>query len=99
MFNIMTTRQSSVGLRELRLDLRRHLARVKNGERLEITEHGRPVALLVPVPAEDSWFARMIAEGRAARPARAIRTLPPPLPAPPGWSSRRVLDELREDKI
>ncbi len=37
-----------VGVRELRQNLSRHLARVKAGESLLVTERGREVALLVP---------------------------------------------------
>ncbi|MGH8542008.1 MAG: type II toxin-antitoxin system Phd/YefM family antitoxin [Stenotrophobium sp.] len=85
-------------MRALRLELARVLARVKKGERLEITEHGRPVALLVPLP-QDSGLERLIAEGRATRPTGDFRKLGPPLPAPPGWSSQKILDDLREDRI
>ncbi|MGH9468326.1 MAG: type II toxin-antitoxin system Phd/YefM family antitoxin [Terriglobales bacterium] len=91
--------KAKVGLRELRLDLRRVLARVKKGERVEITEHGQPVALLVPMPAEEDGLDRMIAEGRATRPTGDLLDLGPPPPTPPGWSSQKILDELREDKI
>ncbi|HMU26848.1 MAG TPA: type II toxin-antitoxin system prevent-host-death family antitoxin [Solirubrobacterales bacterium] len=37
-----------VGVRELRQNLSRHLQRVKAGESLEVTEHGRVVARLSP---------------------------------------------------
>lgn len=90
--------KTQIGLRELRLDLRRQLARVQNGERLEITEHGRPVALIVPLP-EPTGLERLIAEGRATRQTGDLRDLPPPLPAPPGWSSQKILDELREERL
>lgn len=38
----------SVGVRELRQNLSRFLDRVKDGEVLTVTEHGRTVARLVP---------------------------------------------------
>lgn len=94
----LQTASTQVGLRELRLDLRRQLARVKRGERLEITEHGRPVALIIPLP-QPTGLERLIAEGRATRPTGDWRDLPPPLPAPPGWSSQKILDELREERL
>ena len=43
-----------IGVRELRQHASRYLARVAGGETLEVTDRGRPVALLVPVTA-DSW--------------------------------------------
>lgn len=39
---------SSVGVRELRQNLSRYLAQVKDGASLEVTEHGRVVARLSP---------------------------------------------------
>lgn len=43
-----------IGVRELRQNASRYLARVANGESLEVTERGRPVARLVPI-ATDPW--------------------------------------------
>ncbi|MGI9021371.1 MAG: type II toxin-antitoxin system Phd/YefM family antitoxin [Solirubrobacterales bacterium] len=37
-----------VGVRELRQNLSKYLARVKDGESLRVTERGREVAILVP---------------------------------------------------
>ena len=39
-----------IGVRELRQNASKYLARVEKGETLEITDRGRPVALLTPVP-------------------------------------------------
>ena len=52
-----------VGIRELRQNLSIYVDRVKAGESLEVTEHGRPVALLRPLPASRSAFDRLVAEG------------------------------------
>jgi prevent-host-death family protein len=43
-----------VGVRELRQHASRYLARVAAGETLQVTDRGRPVALLVPVVV-DRW--------------------------------------------
>lgn len=77
-------KQGQVGIRELRQNLSAHLARVKKGQRLEVTEHGRPVALLVPLPKEASGLERMVAEGRAAAPTGDLPSLGPSPPLPPG---------------
>lgn len=42
---------SSVGIAELRQNLSVYLRRVQAGERLTVTDHNRPVAELVPLPA------------------------------------------------
>jgi prevent-host-death family protein len=43
-----------IGVRELRQHASRYLARVATGETIEVTDRGRPVALLVPTH-EDRW--------------------------------------------
>lgn len=54
-----------VGVRELRQNLSVYLDRVKEGETLEVTEHGHAVALLTPLPrVPQSTLDRLIAEGR-----------------------------------
>lgn len=53
-------------MRELRQHASRYLARVAAGEDFEVTDRGRPVALLVPVPA-DRW-QELLASGRVVPP-------------------------------
>lgn len=50
----------SVGVRELRQNLSKYLRRVKEGEALTVTEHGRDVARLVPLAGNE--FREMLAE-------------------------------------
>lgn len=56
-----------IGVRELRQHASQYLARVASGETLEVTDRGRPVALLVPVRG-DEWQA-LLACGRVSPPA------------------------------
>jgi prevent-host-death family protein len=90
-----------VGVRELRQNLSRWLRRVENGESFEVTDRGRPVAQLNPLPGEDNVIARLVREGKITRVAtRNLADLPPPLPPRPGSRPLSgVLDELREDTI
>ncbi len=39
----------SIGIRELRQQASKHLRDVERGETIEVTDRGRPVALLVPI--------------------------------------------------
>jgi prevent-host-death family protein len=60
-----STGPARVGVRELRQNLSVYLDRVKEGEILEVTEHGHAVALLTPLPRSTmSTLDRLIAEGR-----------------------------------
>jgi prevent-host-death family protein len=45
-----------IGVRDLRQQASRYLKRVQAGEAFEVTDNGRPVARLVPVPS-DPWQA------------------------------------------
>lgn len=52
-----------VGIRELRDGLSRHLADVRAGRTVTVTDHGRPVARIVPVGVPNA-FERLVSEGR-----------------------------------
>jgi prevent-host-death family protein len=51
-----------VGIRELRAHLSRYVEQVKAGEEIVVTEHGRPVARIVPMNGERKRD-RLIREG------------------------------------
>jgi prevent-host-death family protein len=57
----------TVGIRELKTHLSRHLKRVRSGARLLVTERGRSIATIIPVeaPADVDWAHQLVAEGRA----------------------------------
>ena len=57
----------TVGIRELKTHLSRHLKRVRAGARLLVTEHGRSIATINPVEAQADvdWAHQLVAEGHA----------------------------------
>lgn len=61
----------SVGVAELRQNLSVYLRRVRNGERLLVTDRNRPVAELGPAPSTGPDLDRLIAEGRVSPPLRS----------------------------
>lgn len=70
-----------VGIRELRLNLSRYVARARTGTEVIVTDHGQPVARLGPIDEGEAVFARLVREGKitpAQRPKS--KTLPPPIP-------------------
>ena len=90
---------ASIGIRELRQQASKYLRRVERGETIEVTDRGRPVALLVPIP-QQTVRERLIASGRL-RPAKGERDLLDiePLPAKPGVPlPSEILAQMREDE-
>ena len=59
-----------IGVRELRQHASRYLALVARGERVEVTDRGRPVALLVPLRG-DRW-EDLLASGGVLPPSDAV---------------------------
>ena len=67
---------SEVGIRALKQNASAVVAKAAAGETVTITDRGRPVAQLSPIPS--SPLRRMLAAGSARPPRRDIRTLPAP---------------------
>jgi prevent-host-death family protein len=87
-----------IGVRELRQHASRWLRRVAAGESFEVTDRGRPVALLVPTPRDEGLDA-LVAAGRARRGEGHLSELGPPLPLPKGAPRpSEVLERLRADE-
>ena len=56
----------TVGTRELKSKLSEYLRRVKAGETVMVTEHGKPIGQIVPVqPTLEEKLAAMVAAGQA----------------------------------
>ncbi|MBA2504572.1 MAG: type II toxin-antitoxin system prevent-host-death family antitoxin [Thermoleophilaceae bacterium] len=91
---------TTVGIRELRQNLSAYLREVAEGKSIQVTDHGRPVAVLGPVPAEQSEWDRLIAEGTMRPPQGDLLALGPP-PEDIEWtgSLTEALDEIREDSV
>ena len=95
----MAARGRNVGVRELRQNLSVYLARVKKGQALTVTEHGRAVAELRPLPTPTDALGRLVEEGRVAPARRPASALPRPLKLQISRPVSALLDELREDSI
>lgn len=53
----------SAGIKELRSSLTETLERVKAGETVVVTDHGEPIARIVPIEPEGDRIARLIRAG------------------------------------
>jgi antitoxin (DNA-binding transcriptional repressor) of toxin-antitoxin stability system len=86
-----------VGVRELRQNLSVYLARVENGEALRVTDRGRIVALLAPLPSGTTALQALVSAGRATAAAGSLGELGPPAGKPShAWST--LLAQMRDEE-
>ena len=71
---------SEVGIRALKQNASAVVAQAEAGETVTITDRGRPVAQLTPIPT--SRLTALTHAGRARPPRRHLGELPPPEPGP-----------------
>lgn len=81
-----------VGVRELRQNLSVYLDRVKAGESLDVTEHGRVVARLQPAVELDDPLERLRRAGAVREPRAPLGSLP----AAAAGGRRPLSEALRE---
>lgn len=87
---------TSVGVRALRQRASELLRRVEAGETIEITDRGRPVALLSPLP-QGGLYEQLLASGEIERATLDVVDLPEPLDLDAGVELPSVtLARLRE---
>ena len=91
---------TQIGIRELRANLGGIVRRVRAGETVELTDHGHPVARIVPL-RHASRYEQLVAEGRIVPPEGSLGDLLDRGPEPPGAGERplsEILAELRADE-
>jgi prevent-host-death family protein len=65
-----------VGVRDLKNRLSAYLDRIKGGEEIVVTEHGRPIARLSPVGADVDRMTALVDAGIVRPPKTTTRRLP-----------------------
>ncbi len=89
---------TSVGVRELRQRASELLRLVAAGETIEVTDHGRAVAVLAPIPTGGN-LDRLRATGDLIPAGAQLEDLPPPLSTPADRPSpSEILARLRSDE-
>lgn len=73
---------NEVGIRALKQNASAVVSSAAEGQVITITDRGRPVAQLSPLPT--GRLASLLASGRARAPRRAVRDLPVPAAAEGG---------------
>ena len=88
-----------IGIRELRQHASRWVRRTASGESFEVTDRGRPVARLVPIPPPSAGVEQLQAEGRITVAEGDLLRLGPRLVAAPGVPlPSQTLGILRADE-
>ena len=88
----------SVGVRELRQRASELLRLVAGGETIQVTDRGRPVAVLAPVPG-GSPLEQLRSSGEITAAEGDLDELPDPLPLAAGQEPpSAVLERLRRDE-
>ena len=91
-----------MGVRELRQNLSVYLVRIAAGETLEVTDRGRAVAVLAPLPPAATLVQKLVAAGRAIpATSAALGPLKPSSSASRALGARvqKALQDLREDVV
>ena len=83
-----------IGVRELRQHASRYLARVAAGESIQVTDRGRPVALVVPITT-DPW-QELVVSRRVLLPEAEADLLEEP-PGNYGIDASAALAAIRDD--
>jgi prevent-host-death family protein len=78
--DLIVEKLMDVGIRELRGSLSRHLVEVRAGRTITVTDHGHPIARIVPI-GEFSKFDQLVAEGRIIPAEKPRGALPTPVKA------------------
>ena len=89
---------TKIGIRELRQKASEYLRRVEMGETIEVTDRGRPIALLTPIP-EAPPLEQLRAAGDVDSARGNVDELPSPLPLQPGQEApSSILARIRADE-
>jgi len=94
---LCSTMAESVGVRELRQNLSKYLARVKRGQTLTVTEHGRDVAALVPRGTGTEAYDDLVTRFGVSVPTESLEVVAARLPhvAAPAGATDAFLAESR----
>ena len=85
-----------VPVRELNQDTAGVLAKVQNGQTVEITSRGKAIARIVPV--YDGPLADLVAAGRVIPATNRAPFTMPTLKAPPGADAGKLISDLRDEE-
>lgn len=53
----------SIGIRELRQNASKYLRMVRDGESIEVTDRGEPIAMITPIAKGEGAYERLVRDG------------------------------------
>lgn len=86
----------SVGVRELKASLSGYLRRVREGESLTVTDHGEPIARIIPAGMPPG-LERLMGQSWFKWSGRKPELVDPPLKLSPGPSASDMVIEMRRE--
>ncbi len=89
---------ATVGVRELRQNLSKYLRRVAQGEAFRVTDRGRGVATLGPLPEDSTPLERLAASGKLTLCRLDLESLGQPQDFPVKIAISKALDQERAEK-
>ncbi len=87
---------ATVGIRALQQNASKVVGRAKAGEIITITEHGQPVARIVPIKKDR--YQEMLDAGLITPATRSLRDLPPPLKVAGVSLSEEIIRAREEER-
>lgn len=90
----------SVGLREVNQRAGQIYREVEaTGRPVTVTDRGRPIAQIVPIRREESWYERRVREGGVRLATRSFHVTPKRWTLPSGMTLEDLLAEDREEDV
>jgi prevent-host-death family protein len=88
-----------VGVRELRQNLSVYLARVIEGEVMEVTDRGHAVAVLAPIVAGESIVDRLQREGRLIAASTDLLPVRPVRSRTARWAAKQLASDRADRRL
>lgn len=90
----------TIGIRELRQHASRYVAAARDGIEHVITDHGTPVARLVPLSPYEKELDRLVRKHGAIPPSNPHGSILDIVPLPPdGQDAQAILQAMREERF
>lgn len=90
---------AQVGVRELRQNLSVYLARVIEGEVLQVTDRGHAVAVLAPIVAGESIVDRLQREGRLIAASTDLLPVRPVRARTARWAAKQLAGDRADRRL